>query len=129
MPDNRRHADTFGCAPGFEGGHYIGFNCEFYLRHRVWHGLPRDLGRGFAANEEFRVFEPVRFPFERVTPGMVQDPVHHRRRKHGVAHHFHPLGYLLVRCEYYGAFLIGIADEAEEAVGLDIKNFGYSRLS
>ena len=64
------------------------------------------------------MLQPVGFPSERVTLGMVQDPVQHRGGKHRISHHLCPVNDLFVGGKDDGTGFIGITDKCEKAVGL-----------
>ena len=65
-----------------------------------------------------RVLQPVGFPTERVTLGMVQDPVQHCSGKYRIPHHLSPVNDLFVGGKDDGTGFIGITDKCEKPVCL-----------
>ena len=56
---------------------------------------------------QVRVLQPVGFPAERVTLGMVQDPVQHRSGKYRITHHLSPVNDLFIGGKNDGTGFIG----------------------
>ena len=64
------------------------------------------------------MLQPVGFPAERVTLGMVQDPVQHCSGKYWIPHHLSPVNDLFVGGKDDGTGFIGVTDKCEKAVCL-----------
>ena len=70
----------------------------------------------FSLRVQVRVLQPVGFPAERVTLGMMQDPVQHRSGKYRITHHLSPVNDLFVGGKDDGTGFIGITDKCEKPV-------------
>ena len=80
--------------------------------------VSRFLHPSFSLQVQVRVLQPVGFPAERVTLGMVQDPVQHCSGKYWIPHHLSPVNDLFVGGKDDGTGFIGVTDKCEKAVCL-----------
>ena len=74
------------------------------------------------------MLQPVGFPSERVTLGMVQDPVQHRGGKHRISHHLCPVNDLFVGGKDDGTGFIGVADKCEKTIRLSAADRSVANL-
>ena len=74
------------------------------------------------------MLQPVGFPAERVTLGMVQDPVQHRGGKHRISHHLCPVNDLFVGGKDDGTGFIGVADKCEKTIRVSAADRSVANL-